>query len=82
MKKNQEIATTVARRARIALTMNHMTSADLMRATTLGSGTISALLNAKRDTGISTLVRLANALGVSIDWLTGLSEQPMREKRA
>lgn len=80
MKRNQEIATTIARRARIALTTNNMTSADLMRETTLGSGTISELLNAKRDACISTVVRLADGLGVSIDWLTGLSDNPKRGK--
>lgn len=79
-KKNQEITTTIARRARIALSMNNMTSADLMRATTLGAGTISELLNAKKSVYTYTLVRVAEGLGVSMDWLCGLSDKPKMGK--
>ncbi len=64
-----------ARRLRIALAKNNMTSADLCRDTTLGSGQISNYLNGHQEPGATRIVQMCEALDVSADFLLGLTDE-------
>lgn len=71
----EEIKTVFSRRLRIAMVAKRMNSADLVRATDLGSGQVSLYLNAKSLPRADQLVTVAKGLGVRIDWLLGQSEK-------
>lgn len=72
--------TTFPRRLRITLAALDMTSADLMRRTTLGSSQISEYLNGRNEPKISSIRTICEALGVSADFLLGLSDEMWIQK--
>lgn len=49
---------------------------SLARDAGVGRSTITMLLSGKRQPGVATLVRLAAALDVSVEWLCGLDVRP------
>lgn len=54
-----------------------MTQADLCRATKMGSSKISQILKGRvTDPRLSTVVKIADALGVSLDYLAGRDVSP------
>lgn len=66
-------------RDRIAVAMKAagMSQADLCRATNMGSSKISQLLKGKvEDPRLSTAIKVADALGVSLDYLAGRASPP------
>lgn len=66
-------------RDRIATAMKAagMSQADLCRATQMGSSKVSQLLKGKvEDPRLSTAIKIADALGVSLDYLAGRSSPP------
>ena len=71
----------LARRLRMAMTVRDITSADLMRTTTMGSGQISEYLNGHQEPGATRIVHLCKALNVSADFLLGLSDEMNPKKR-
>ena len=72
---------TFPRRLRMAMSALQMTSADLMRRTTLGSGQISEYLNGHNEPTVSSLYRICEGLGVSADFLLGLSDVMERKEK-
>ena len=65
----------LSRRIDEAMRMRGMSQADLCRATKMGSSKISYLLQGKTtDPRISTLVKIADALNISLDYLAGRRE--------
>ena len=58
-----------------------MSSADLMRATRLGSSQIIEYLNGHICPKADTLAELCRALDISADYLIGLSDYPENPKR-
>lgn len=70
-----------SRRLRMALVVNEMTSADLARATTMGSGQISEYLNGHQEPGATRIVQMCKALDVSADFLLGLSDDMTLKKK-
>ena len=71
----------LARRLRMAMTVRDITSADLMRTTTMGSGQISEYLNGHQEPGATRIVQMCKALDVSADFLLGLSDDMNPKKR-
>lgn len=70
---------------RIAAAMKKkgMSQADLCKATGMGSSKVSQLLKGKTyDPRLSTAILLANALGVSLDWLAGREQSPAMDAAA
>jgi transcriptional regulator with XRE-family HTH domain len=56
-----------------ALDANGMTQADLARKTGLSTAVISQIVSGKtKDPRLSNVITIANALGVSLDYLAGL----------
>ena len=74
-KKHPEAVNT-ARRIRIVMAMRGMTSADIVRASRLGSGQVSSYLNGWACMQIPTLLELCRVLRCSADFLLGLSDTP------
>ena len=65
----------LSRRIDEAMRMRGMSQADLCRATKMGSSKISYILQGKTtDPRISTLVKIADALNISLDYLAGRRE--------
>lgn len=54
----------------------NMSAADLARASGGNEATISLALSRKRNPSVPTLVQWARALGCSLDYLVGLSDNP------
>lgn len=59
-----------------ALAASGMTQADLARATGIDRGSISLYLNGKYNPKADKLHRLAAALGVTPEWLSGMESEP------
>ena len=74
-KKHPEAVNT-ARRLRIVMSMRGMTSADIVRASNLGSGQVSNYLNGWTCMQIPALLELCRVLRCSADFLLGLSDTP------
>lgn len=56
-----------------ALDENGMTQADLARRTGLSTAVVSQIVSGKtKDPRLSNVIAIANALGVSLDYLAGL----------
>lgn len=54
-----------------------LSASDLSRATGISRSTLSLLLSGKRsDTTTATAAKISHALGVSVDYLLGLSDKP------
>lgn len=70
----------IARRLRLVMIARKMTSADIVRSTTMGSGQISEYLNGKRMMRVDRLLDLCDALDCSADYLLGISNNPNRRK--
>ena len=60
---------------RMVMAARKMNSADIMRASELGSGQISSYLNGHQEPRIGSLAKLCKALNVSADFLLGLSNK-------
>lgn len=59
------------------LRLRNMTPAALARATGISSAAFSLILSGKRqDPGVTNAAKIASALGVSLDYLVGLSDTP------
>lgn len=69
---------TFCRRLRTIMAVQEMNSADIMRASKLGSSQISEYLNGHICPKADTLKELCLALDVSADYLLGLSDWPRR----
>ncbi len=80
MPRRTEPLTTFPRRMRMAMAASNMTSADLMRRTTLGAGQISDYLNGHNEPKIGNLRVICEATGVSADFLLGLTDEMWRKK--
>lgn len=80
MPRKNEPLTTFPRRLRMAMAALKMTSAELMRRTTLGSGQISGYLNGHNEPKTGTLRVICEATGVSADFLLGLTDEMWRKK--
>lgn len=79
-KETNPVSVTIGNRMRIMMAIRGITSADLMRKTTMGSGQISNYLNAHFMMKADRLVTICNALDCSADYLLGLSNNPKRNK--
>ena len=69
----------MALKDRIAAAMRArgMSQAELSRATDMGSSKVSQILSGKvEDPRLSTVVLIAKALGVSVDYLAGIDSPP------
>lgn len=82
MPRKQEPIRAFPRRLRMAMTLRGMNSADIVRRSTMGNGQISNYLNGHQEPTVSSLLHLCQALGVSADFLLGLSEEPNLKKKA
>lgn len=71
----QEPLSTVPRRLRMAMAIRNMSQADLSRASRIPQCTISEYMRGLYKPGAEQLIRLARALGVSADFLLGLSDK-------
>jgi len=69
-------------RIRIRLEELEMSQAELARTTGFSTARIGNYVQGTRPPDVATLVRLARALGTSVDWLVGLSEQRPAETKA
>ncbi len=72
MKKKNTI---LADRLRQALTEKGLTQAELSRMTGISDSKINCYLSGRYNPRTETCLKLANALGVTVSWLTGLPEQ-------
>ena len=81
MPRKQEPVKSFPRRLRMAMATLGMTSADLVRKTTLGSGQISNYLNGHQEPTVSSLLHICEGLGVSADFLLGFSDVIRLKKR-
>lgn len=59
-----------------ALAVTGTQPSELARRSNMSRGQVSNYLNAKRTPGVDIIVRFAKALGVSADFLLGLSDDP------
>lgn len=59
-----------------AMNVNHLTQKDLEEMTKIRQTSISEYKNGKTIPSADALMRLANALGVTMDWLYGRTEAP------
>lgn len=78
--KKTELSMTIARRLRMAMSTKGMNGADLARATGCGYGQMSNYLNGNFTMRSDVLLRLANVLDCSTDFLLGISSTPKRRK--
>ena len=67
-------------RLRTVRTQRHLTQRDLEKMTGLNNTAISLLETGKREPTLKTSIRLADALHLSLDWLTGRA--PPRDQGA
>lgn len=81
MPRKYEPIHTFPRRLRMAMAALEMTSADLMRKTTLGGSQISEYLNGHNEPTVTSLHKLCVGLGISADFLLGLSDDMTPKKR-
>lgn len=81
MPRKHEPLPDFSRRLRMAMFTRGMTSADLMRATNLGSGQISNYLNGHQEPGATRIAQMCKALDVSADFLLGLTPEPHTKRR-
>ena len=75
MPRKFEPLETFPRRLRMALVARDMSSADLVRATTLGNGQVSNYLNGHQEPGATRIAQMCKALDVSADFLLGLTDK-------
>ena len=59
-------------RVRIALKEMHMSQVELSEKSGINKQTISFILNDRNTPKLETAVKIAKAVGVSLDWLCGL----------
>lgn len=78
---DESFTKTFCRRLRTIMAVRKMTSADIMRASKLGSSQISEYLNGRICPKADTLAVLCAALDVSADYLIGLSDSPVIKSR-
>ena len=63
---------TLAERIQYAMDRRGMTQADLARATGIGTSNIAHIVTGRtKDPRISNVMKIAHALGVSLDYLAG-----------
>lgn len=63
---------TLAERIQYAMDKRGMTQADLARATGIGTSNIAHIVTGKtQDPRVSNVLKIARALGVSLDYLAG-----------
>lgn len=63
---------TLAERIQYAMDKRGMTQADLARATGIGTSNIAHIVTGKtKDPRVSNVLKIARALGVSLDYLAG-----------
>lgn len=63
-----------------AIHMKGTTAAELSRKTNISESNISRYLSGSSEPSLRSLLILANALGVSADWLSGNEEEEEEEK--
>lgn len=78
--RKTELSMTIARRLRIRMATKGMNGADVARATGCGYGQMSNYLNGNFTMRSDILLRLANVLDCSTDFLLGISSNPNRRK--
>lgn len=66
----EEISSTFAQALRGAMAEQHMSQTKLSKLSGVSQGNLSKYLSGKRETSLTTAVRLANALNVSLDILS------------
>ena len=63
---------TLAERIQYAMNKRGMTQADLARATGIGTSNIAHIVTGRtKDPRVSNVLKIARALGVSLDYLAG-----------
>ena len=76
--KSIALEKTISRRLKVALFETGMSCRDLARRTGTSPNTIFLLVNAKNVPQADTLVKIADVLGCSTDWLLGRAKQQRR----
>lgn len=65
----------LAMRLKFACAHNNMSYGDLARATGITEGTISCYMRGRNQPRTTNAALMAHALGVSLDWLGGLTDE-------
>lgn len=75
LQKTMHLRQTIADRLQLAMKRQGMSQARLAQAAEITSGALSQILQKKRTASTEVLGKMAEALGVSIDFLVGRTEE-------
>ena len=67
---------TFSQRLKKAMDEQRVTQSDLSSITGLGKSSISQYLSGKNEPKVKTMTSIAEALNVSVDWLSGAIDEP------
>ena len=67
---------TFSQRLKKAMDEQRVTQSDLSSMTGLGKSSISQYLSGKNEPKVKTMTLIADALNVSVDWLSGAVDEP------